>query len=125
MIVVSSQDLRRAPRRDFRVPVEIVDHHRGRRLVGRTVEVSPFGMFIETEQRFEGGQLVTVKFPSPNHEYDLCLTGEVVRNDDDEGEGGGVAVEFFGVDAWVRSELAAYVAAGHRRPTLTLAPPPL
>ena len=117
---------RKFPRRGFRARVELVDSVRHSRFSATSVDVNPSGMFIETSRTFQEGELVTVKFPSPIGPYDLCVAGQVLRAHEPTGErSAGVAVEFFGLEPWIFSELSAYVygAAGERTLLVTVSPP--
>ena len=106
MIVMTDLDMRKFPRREYTVPVEVHDHVRGKRAIAQALDINPFGMFLQTRASMAVGEILTLHFASPEGGYELCISGQVVRTG---GRGGGVGVEFFDVDDWIFEELCGYV----------------
>lgn len=110
MIIIKEPDHRKFPRRPFAARVRIQDHIQGRASTGAIVDINPMGMLIETRRRFALGEVVALRFPSPEGGHDLRVSGEVVRLDAacDEHRGA-VALEFFDLEDWIFQELCGYV----------------
>ena len=62
------------------------------------------GMQIETRRAFSEGEIVSLRFPAPQGEYNLTVSGEVVR-----AARGSIGIEFFDLEDWIFDELCAYV----------------
>lgn len=83
----------------------------GRSSSGAVVDINPMGMFIQTRRKLTMGEMLELRFPSPQGDYDLSVSAEVVRV-----EPGGVALEFFDLEDWIFQELYGYVyQAPHER----------
>ncbi len=123
MIDIKDSDFRKFPRRSFTARVRIHDHIRGRTVSANATDINPMGMFIETKRSFQNGETVSLVFPSPEGDYELSVTGEVVRvRPRGDGKRSGVAVEFFGHEDWIFDELCSYVygADGPKALTITV-----
>ena len=110
MNAVKTADLRKFPRRRFDVRVTIHDHIRGRRTLGRAVDVKPMGLLLAARAGFGRGETIALRFPAPAGGYDLTAAGEIVRIEQHRGKTT-YALEFFGVDDSVFEVLCRYVYA--------------
>ncbi|MFT5434086.1 MAG: hypothetical protein ACI9OJ_004799 [Myxococcota bacterium] len=97
-------DHRKFPRRAFIGRVELIEYIHGRQSVAVATDINPMGMRLDTKRVPTMGEVLTLKFPSPKGDYDLTVSGEVMRI-----EKGACGVEFFGLEDWIFEELCAYV----------------
>ena len=120
MIVIKEADHRKFPRRRYSARVHIRDHIQGRATTGSAVDINPMGIYLECRRRFSAGEVVSLRFPSPDGDYFLMVKGQVVRVDPSgPGRRGGVAIEFYDQDDWIFDELCSYVYdTGTQRPVL-------
>lgn len=94
---------RRALRRAVDVPCEIITFDVEQPMVGRTRNLSPRGMWLETSHPFAVGEEVVVSFRPPHwhEELELTVFGEVARVQMERGRGGrpatGLGIEFIGL----------------------------
>lgn len=70
----------REKREDSRRPCLIpVDYSiEGRSFKSYILDISAYGVFIETDETFSTGKVISLKFKLPNHQIPFSLSGEIV-----------------------------------------------
>lgn len=104
MIIINEADHRKFPRRDFSVKVRIHDPVKGRDYDATALDINPMGMALESKRSMSEGEVISLRFPSPEGDYQLAVQGQVVR-----ASGKHLAIEFFDLEDWIFEELCAYV----------------
>jgi hypothetical protein len=97
---------RRAARRGVEVACELITPRWNQPLATRGMDLSPYGMWIETRAPAAIGDEVVVCFTPPRRERELTLFARVCRiGEHDDGERG-VGVEFEALDWFEQKTLA-------------------
>lgn len=114
----SFSGIRRYSRRkvDFEVHIQDGD---GWEIPLEAVDISPVGLFVESDFLFDVGEEHTLIFESPDEEFVFRIRGRVTRVSTGEGPDGesgnstpGMAYEFVGTDADTWTKLCSLVADG-------------
>ena len=112
----SFSGIRRYSRRDLDVDVFIQDAD-GWEVPLEAVDLSPVGIFVESDLLFDVGDEHTLIFRSPDGESVFRIPGRVVRVSDGSGPDGesdgstpGMAYEFVGTDSETWTKLCSLVA---------------
>lgn len=110
--------IRRYSRREVDIEVHIQDGD-GWEIALDAVDISPVGLFVESDFLFDVGDEHTLIFESPDEDYLFRIRGRVTRVATGEGpedEAGhstpGMAYEFVGTDADTWTKLCSLVAGG-------------
>jgi len=114
----SFSGIRRYSRRSVDLEVHIQDAE-GWEVPLRAVDISPVGLFVESNFLFDVGDEHTLIFESPDEELMFRIRGRVTRvatGEGPDGESGdavpGMAYEFVGTDAETWTRLCSLVAGG-------------
>ena len=81
------------------------------------------GLLLVPRRQFTVGEILDLSFPSMEGEYNLTVSGEVMRVEDEADRKGAVAVEFFGMEDWIFDELCRYVYGKDQNAVLTVQVP--
>jgi len=85
--IETCRDRRGQPRKNCLAPVDY--KVQGRSFEGFILDISSFGVFIETTDYFFGGQEISMAFSVPNYQKPLKLAGEIVWSSEQ-----GIGVKF-------------------------------
>jgi len=111
----SFSGIRRYSRRNLDVDVFVQDAD-GWEIPLEAVDISPVGIFVESDLLFDVGDEHTLIFRSPDEEFLFRIPARVVRvadgeaTEDDEQSPPGMAYEFLGTDADIWTKLCSLVA---------------
>jgi len=121
LIIIRDIDHRKFPRRSFDASVTVTDSLTGKDHVVSAIDINPMGVLIETRRPFTMGSVVDLSFMSPEGDYNLRLTGQVVRVlEAGPGRKASAGIEFFEMEDWILEELCAYVYAADEAQPLVL-----
>jgi hypothetical protein len=108
--------IRRYDRRPVQVDVFVQDAD-GWEIPLEATDISPVGIFVESDFLFDVGDEHTLIFRAPDGEFVFRIPGRVVRVSDGQGPDGasngntpGMAYEFIGTDAETWTKLCSMVA---------------
>ena len=118
--VSSSLDNRKFPRKPFHAKVRIHDNIHGKWTSGEALDINPMGLLLVPRRQFTIGETLDLSFPSTEGDYNLTVSGEVMRLDEESDRKGAVAVEFFGMEDWIFDELCRYVYGQEKDAVLTV-----
>jgi len=121
--VSTSSDNRKFPRKPFQAKVRIHDNIHGKWTSGEALDINPMGLLLVPRRQFTVGEILDLSFPSMEGEYNLTVSGEVMRVEDEADRKGAVAVEFFGMEDWIFDELCRYVYGKDQNAVLTVQVP--
>lgn len=112
----SFSGIRRYSRRQLDVDVYVQDSE-GWEIPLEAVDVSPVGLFVESDLLFDVGDEHTLIFRSPDEQFVFRIPGRVVRVSDGQNAKGepddsvpGMAYEFVGTDSQTWTKLCSLVA---------------
>ena len=110
----SSADRRRAPRRGFGAPVQVLEDVRGEWSEAMSHDISRLGIFVVTRAPYREGEAVSVKFLLPDCGAQIEVTGRVVRRSEPHEPGShrlaGVAIEFDEMAPWIGESLDRFLS---------------